>query len=395
VSADDLSTPLGLEEKKPAASRRLLGLAATSALWLGLAGSGCALIAALVWLAVVDDPLGGEPLAVATIERMTPGISRPPAEAPDRMTPAEQAPPPAAAAVAPADAAPQSGPLIIKVPQNGNGSAAALASTAVDPELAEISRFGPIPRIGNDGTRPFERYARSTIAEADDKRPKIAIVVGGLGASREATSKVFDLLPRSVTLAFNPYSSELETWVAKARADGYEFLLQVPMEPFDYPNHDPGPQALLASLPVEANSDRLAWAMSRASGYYGLSNFMGGKFLTSDKALQPVLTEIGRRGLVYFDDGTIPASLVSQIGPEAGAITAQAHVVVDAVPEEAAIQAALAELEERARRTGGAIGYASALPVTLEGLRRWVTRLTSKGIVLVPVSAVVKLSNPS
>ena len=241
----------------------------------------------------------------------------------------------------------------------------------------------------------FARACRDGEGEAGGRSRSVGQVVGGLGASRDATSKVFELLPRTVTLAFNPYSSDLESWVAKARADGYEFLLQVPMEPFDYPNNDPGPQALLTSLPVEANSDRLAWAMSRVSGYYGLSSFMGGKFLTSDKALQPVLTEIGRRGLVFLDDGTTPTSLVSQLGPEAGAVTARAQIVVDAVPEEAAVQAALAQLEELARRTGGAIGYASALPVTLDGLGKWVAHLKSKGIALVPVSAVVKLSNPS
>lgn len=394
MAAEDLSTPLGFEENKPAASRRWLGLAATSALWLGLAASGSAIAAAIIWASLVDDPFGGEPIAVAVIERVTPGHTRTVPDAPDRSAPVEQARP-AHPVETPGGAVPESGPLIIKVPQNAAASAAKAVSGALDPELAEGSRFGPIPRIAEDGTRPFERYARSTIAEADDKRPKIAIVVGNLGASRDATSKVFELLPRAVTLAFNPYSSDLDKWVGKARADGYEFLLQVPMEPFDYPNNDPGPQALLTSLPVEANSDRLSWAMSRASGYYGLTSFMGGKFLTSEAVLQPVLTEIGRRGLVYLDDGATPASLVSQLGAEAGAVTARAHLVIDAVPEEAAIQAALAELESRARRTGGAIGYASALPVTLEGLDRWVAHLAAKGIALVPVSAVVKLSKPS
>ena len=33
--------------------------------------------------------------------------------------------------------------------------------------------------------------------------------------------------------------------VARAREAGHEVLLEVPMEPFDYPDNDPGPQTLL------------------------------------------------------------------------------------------------------------------------------------------------------
>lgn len=39
------------------------------------------------------------------------------------------------------------------------------------------------------------------------------------------------------------------TWktATRAREAGHEILLQLPMEPFDYPDSDPGPQTLLAS----------------------------------------------------------------------------------------------------------------------------------------------------
>lgn len=371
--------------------RRWSGRIATAVLSTFVGAMAAVAAIAVIWIVAVDDPLGGEPVAAAAIERALPGVPKAAdAAAESASVPLAQTSP-ATDAGATREGSPESGPLIIKVPPAG----ASAPASARDPDLTETSRYGPIPRIGADGTRPFEKYARSTVAEADDKRPKIALVIGGLGASREATASVFEHLPRSVTLAFTPYSSELESWVAKARTEGYEFLIQVPMEPFDYPNNDPGPQALLTGLPTEANIDRLTWAMSRASGYYGLTNFMGAKFLGTESALQPVLTEIGRRGLVYLDDGTVSQSLASRIGPQAGTVTARARIVIDAVPEGAAIQASLRQLEELARRTGGAIGYAGALPVTLLEIEKWAAHLTAKGIALVPVSAVVKLSNPS
>ena len=51
-----------------------------------------------------------------------------------------------------------------------------------------------------------------------------------------------------MTFAFTPYGAEVDSLATKARADGHELLLQAPMEPFDYPDNDPGPQTLLTSL---------------------------------------------------------------------------------------------------------------------------------------------------
>ena len=47
------------------------------------------------------------------------------------------------------------------------------------------------------------------------------------------------------------------------------------MEPFDYPNNDPGPQTLLTSLTPEQNIDRLHWLMARLQGYVGMIGYMG------------------------------------------------------------------------------------------------------------------------
>jgi polysaccharide deacetylase 2 family uncharacterized protein YibQ len=60
-----------------------------------------------------------------------------------------------------------------------------------------------------------------------------------------------------------PYGDQLTKLAAHARAKGHELLLQVPMEPFDYPNNDPGPRTLLTSLANEQNVNRLHWLMSR------------------------------------------------------------------------------------------------------------------------------------
>ena len=77
--------------------------------------------------------------------------------------------------------------------------------------------------------------------------PRIAIVIEGLGIGANSTAEALAKLPAAVTFAFSPYGTDLERWVARARGEGHEVLLQVGMEPFDYPDNDPGPQTLLTS----------------------------------------------------------------------------------------------------------------------------------------------------
>lgn len=389
MAEDDLSAPLGTA--KPRTGRRLPDPAPIVA-----AIAGGVLMAGVVWAALIEDPLGGEPIAVATIERprLQSAKTRQEnrgdgAQSANNMSAAPDASPDAAAGTQ-AESTVPGGPMIIKVPQSGG-----TAARGADPALVEESKYGPLPKIAADGRRPADVFAATSIAQAEDRRPKIAILLGGLGVSREQTADVLEKLPRTITLAFTPYGEGLEGWAAKARENGHEIMLQVPMEPFDYPNNDPGPQTLLTSLPSTANIERLNWAMSRMSGYFGLTSFMGAKFTTSEAALAPVLTETGRRGLVFLDNLTSPRGVIDKLGPETGAATARAELVIDANPEAGAIDAALAKLEEQARREGAVIGVASALPVTISRLEHWASQLTAKGIALVPVSAVVKRSNPS
>ena len=159
------------------------------------------------------------------------------------------------------------------------------------------------------------------------------------------------------------------------------------MEPFDYPDNDPGPQTLLTSLAPEQNIDRMHWLMSRFQGYVGVANYMGSRFTASDAAFAPVLREVAKRGLMYLDDGTSPRSLAGQIAGANNLPFAKASVVLDAVPTPVEIDRALSRLEAMARETGVAVGVASALPVSIARIAQWAKDAEARGFLLVPISA--------
>ena len=136
-------------------------------------------------------------------------------------------------------------------------------------------------------------------------------MIGGLGVGAAKTTDAIMKLPPAVTLAFTPYGSDPGKLVERARAQRHEILLQVPMEPFDYPDNDPGPQTLLTTLGAEQNLDRLHWHLSRFQGYVGIANFMGARFVATDTAMQPIIREAAKRGLGYLDDGSAPRSVAA------------------------------------------------------------------------------------
>ena len=264
---------------------------------------------------------------------------------------------------------------------------------APDARLVEKTRYGMIPRIATDGARPSEIYARPApnIAPGRQAMPRIAVVVGGLGISANGTQRgPPPSCARRLRLAFAPYGVDLGRVVARARTQGHEVLLQLPMEPFDYPDNDPGPQTLLTSLNADQNIDRLHWFLSRFPGFIGVVNYMGARFTSSDSALSPILREITKRGLFYIDDGASQRSVTREVAGGLGTAFARADVLLDASPVPADIDTALRALERAASDRGSAIGFATGMPASIEAITRWARDVEARGFLLVPLSAVVR-----
>jgi hypothetical protein len=388
----ELNRPLGQDRKS--APGRPWGR------WLVFGGAGLVgtcLAALLLVVAIKRDPDGGEPLAVATIETRTapapvPAAPVAPTQASRTQASAGQLENEAGVTVVrPGSDVP--GSIVITVP---DAPAAIKLAPAPDGRLVERTRHGLLPKIGSDGATPARVYARPLGPEPSTKPAgRIALLVGGLGISQTGTSDAIARLPGAVSLAFAPYGQELERSVQRARSEGHEVFLQVPMEPFDYPDNDPGPHTLLTGPKAADNPDRLQWILGRFTGYVGIVNFLGGRFTADEGALSPVLREIAGRGLAVVDDGSSARSLLATSAGRAQVPALRIDRVVDGVPRADAIDKELAALEKLAQEQGIAVASASALPVSLERIARWAPSLAARNIVIVPVSAARGFRNPS
>ncbi|WP_438279195.1 divergent polysaccharide deacetylase family protein [Nitrobacter sp.] len=399
-TTDDLSAPLG---QNPAPRRRLrlpFTLPQAIAALLGLV-----LVAFLGFALFNHDPLGGEPTARVAIRQ--PATSE---EKPAAVPPASKP----AGAAATANSQPEAGQKTITIIDGSSGArqnvvvaggdsgmaggdVAPSTMAGIDQRLLEKSRYGMIPVAAADGSKPFKAYAMGTDADRAKAAtmPVVAIVVGGLGVGAAKTVDAIMKLPSAVTLGFTPYGSDPARLVERARAQRHEVLLEVPMEPYDYPDNDPGPQTLLTTLGTEQNIDRLYWHLSRFQGYVGLANFMGSRFVAANAVMQPVIREAAKRGLGYLDDGSTPRSVAAQLAEGQAMPFAKADLTIDTVPTSVAIDKALARLEDLAKERGVAIGMASALPVSIDRIGIWTKALESRGMMLVPLTTAMLKSKSS
>jgi polysaccharide deacetylase 2 family uncharacterized protein YibQ len=374
-------------------------LATLSNPYVGAGGAGVlVLLAAAILIVVAGDPHAGAPSVRIALDGPSAGgqhLLRP-SLAPgvaggvslDNLAPGQQVAIPEA---------PIQGDAVITLPQGAtvgagapesSGSGEASAFHSQNPPLtpapvAGLSAPGPggvLPIIAKDGRTPFQVYARPF---KDNGKPKVALVIGGLGLNAASTKAAIERLPPEITLSFVPYAEGLQGWIDMARANGHEVMLELPMEPLDYPSNDPGPYTLMAGANAGETVKRLEWLLSRASGYFAVTNYLGGKFVSSNSAMATLSAALKARGLGFVDDG-------SAVGKGAGVPRASASAVIDEQLSADDIDRQLLGLEAKALAHGSALGSGFSYPVTVDQVSHWAQGIASRGYQLAPASAITR-----
>lgn len=379
----DIERPLG--QALSTRRRRLFSVPDARTLAVG-AGALC-IFAVSSAIALREEPFRNPAVSVTT----TPEVAE---TKPASMDPAPQAasavPPrtegaggPSIIHLDPGDAAKGNGVIVIRDP-SAVGQNLAIAHLP-DRALIEDGEAGPLPIRAADGRRPFDVYARPW---SGARGARVAIVVGGLGLSQTGTQDAIEKLPAEVTLAFAPQGNSIGRWMQAARRKGHELLMQAPLEPFDYPKVDPGRNTLTVAAAPEENIENLRWTLSRTTNYTGVMNYMGARFVADANAMAPVMAELGKRGLLYLDDGSSARSTAADLALKDRVPFATGDAVIDAERDRGAILKKLDQLEATARAKGFALGTGSAFDVTVDAVTAWIAEAKKRGIEIVPVSAV-------
>jgi len=252
--------------------------------------------------------------------------------------------------------------------------------------LSRQTAFGPAPGPNAQGLSPHTLYARPK--EQSVVGNPVSIIIGGLGINRRLTQTAIDNLPANITLSFAAHAPGLQSWINKARVKGHEVLLEIPMESEVFDSAEAGAsRAMRVSANTADNLRNLDWLLSRAHGYFALTNYNGDKFLNRTDKVVPFFDHLKKSGLGFYFDGASSAPSLPIVAQSANLPFTQAYNIIDNTAEASAITAELSRLQARASAGQTPIGIGFAFPETIRSLQSWLTTLDDKGLVLVPASS--------
>ncbi len=281
----------------------------------------------------------------------------------------------------PAPSAPK--PKTINIP---TGQSRALPKAPIA-GLTRQSAFGPVPSktAGNAliaYRRPFQPQS--------GKQP-VSIIIGGLGINGRLTQDAIRTLPADVTLSFAAHSSDLQGWIDKARADGHEVLIEIPMESEGFDPSEPGADhALRISESVNETGRNLDWILSRAQGYAGVINFNGDLFLQRTDVAAPFMDRLSQTGLGFLTDGSFETPSLMALSKSTRQPFKAGHGLIDPDPISRVIAARLVGLATSAKSGEHPVGVGFGYPETLTEVQDWVARLDTQNLQLAPATAALK-----
>lgn len=243
-----------------------------------------------------------------------------------------------------------------------------------------------ISRVPNFSNAAWLKFSARTPTQ--NGQPAIAIVIDDLGLNQKRTSIVIDL-PAPITLAFMPYGYHLSKHTKRARKNGHELLVHMPMEPLNA-STNPGKNALLIGLTDKQLISRIKWNLSQFPNFIGINNHMGSKFTTWDRGMKLVVQILKNRGLMFLDSKTTKDTVGFRLAQALNVPHAVRDVFLDNEISVESISQQLKVLEKVASKKGSAIGVGHPHDATIKALRDWIPSAKKRGFMIVPVSTIVK-----
>jgi polysaccharide deacetylase 2 family uncharacterized protein YibQ len=219
--------------------------------------------------------------------------------------------------------------------------------------------------------------------------PRMAIIVDDLGSRRD----VFDLvreIGRPLAVGVLP-DLPLSAWIAaEASRMGLEVLLDLPMEPYRFPELDPGPGALMMAMAPETLGRMVAKHLAAMPSAVGATNHMGSRMTEDRGRMRAALEPLAERHLIFVDALTSNHSVAFEEARRLGLRVGRRQVVVDHSGGEAAERERWDEAGRLVMERGEAIVLAHGHPLTLRLLKEYVAKWEAAGIRLVHVSQLTR-----
>jgi len=219
--------------------------------------------------------------------------------------------------------------------------------------------------------------------------PRVAVIVDELGGRRD----VFDMLReirRPLTVAVQPGLPLSASIAREAARTGMEVLLDLPMEPYRYPELDPGPGVLLMSMPTAEIRQAVGAQLEAVTPAVGVINRMGSRLTEDRPRMRAVAEVLAARRLLLVDAYTSSQSVAYDEARAAGVRAARRQILVDHANGESGDRVRWDEVAGWAERRGEVTVLVHGHPLAVRLLREYAPRWEARGLRLVPVSQLAR-----
>lgn len=216
--------------------------------------------------------------------------------------------------------------------------------------------------------------------------PQIAIILAPTDNFEDFTMATNEL-PAEVAFII-PASSDKAAFYSAVNSGGHPALLELLLEPNEFPATPAGPHTLLIGVTEQENLDKLSAQLSGGFAYSGVINMLSDRFVNSSNDFRPVLKRLAERGLVFVNaDGTQPVfkTLDASLSKNVRLCT----IIVGEPLQDAEVDAAIKALESKAARDHKAIGIFRCYANIIKSLKSWIEKAKQSGTVrIVPITAI-------
>jgi polysaccharide deacetylase 2 family uncharacterized protein YibQ len=223
---------------------------------------------------------------------------------------------------------------------------------------------------------------------------RLLLVVDAFGpAENDSLARQFLALGVPLTGAVLPRVKGTRDWAGRLAKAGHDVIVQLPMEPMNYPQRDPGPGAVLVDMPAGQIQREVKKNLGDVPGAVGATSYMGQMALADEAAMGAVMLELKRAKVFYLDARPIPTSVAADRAAREGVLCFRIDSVLEAPGRYDAqvkgMNRLLDDAIDLARRRGYAIVLAHPDRATLDVLKRAVPKLKRSGVRFLPVSTLL------
>ena len=222
-------------------------------------------------------------------------------------------------------------------------------------------------------------------------RPRVAIIIDDIGYDRQLVDQ-FLALDIPLTFAVLPQSPFRKSILKAIRSRGHEIMLHQPMEPEEYPQVNPGPGALLASMSPDDLIAQLNHNLDALPGVKGVNNHMGSRLTAESARMYQVFSVLKERRLFFVDSRSTVDTVCRPSARLFQVPFAERDVFLDHLQEAGFVRQQFKELLREADKHGQAVAIGHPYPVTVQIFQEVLPTLR-KRVSLVSASELVRVES--